>query len=106
MAKAKTQTEKLFADQYDDEEVLFLFRKHPIVMRKGFIIAAISVLIGPLITLGLTYARPNDPPSMGFFFLSLLLSIVLCVVLFLPSWMSWYYSYFIVTDQRLIQITR
>lgn len=108
MAKkaAKEKTNKLFADQYDDEEVLFLFRKHPIAMRKGLIIAAVSLLAGPLITLGLTYARPNNPPSVGFFFLSLLLSVVLCAVLFFPSWVGWYYSYFIVTDQRLIQITR
>jgi hypothetical protein len=27
--------QKYFADQFEDEEVLFVFRKHPIVMRKG-----------------------------------------------------------------------
>lgn len=104
--KPKESKEKLFADQYDDEEVLYLFRKHPIAMRKGLVIASVALLAGPLITLGLTYARPNNPPTMGFFFLSLFLSLLLSAVLFFPSWVSWYYSYFIVTDQRLVQITR
>lgn len=106
MAKKTAKSEKLFADQFDDEEVLYIFRKHPIAMRKGLIISCVAILAGPLITLGLTYAKPDNPPSMGFFFLSLVLSLVLSVVLFFPSWIAWYYSYFIVTDQRLIQITR
>jgi hypothetical protein len=33
--EAEDQPEKLFPDQLDGEEVLFVFRKHPIVMRKG-----------------------------------------------------------------------
>ncbi len=106
MSKKHKDNQKVFADQFDDEEVLYIFRKHPIAMRKGLIIACVAILAGPLITLGLTYAKPNDPPSMGFFFLSLILSLVLSVLLFFPSWIAWYYSYFIVTNQRLIQITR
>lgn len=105
VAKKKNPS-KVFADQYDDEEVLYLFRKHPIAMRKGLIIACLALLAGPLIVLGLTYARPDNPPSMTLFFASLFASLALSVILFFPSWIAWYYSYFIVTDQRLIQITR
>src|SRR5690606_31051101 len=109
MVKKKTETEtsnKLFADQYDDEEVLYMFRKHPIVMRKGFILACVAILVGPLATLALLYLRPNSPPSVSFFFLSLLASLVLSIIIFLPSWIMWFYSYFLVTDQRFIQISR
>lgn len=97
---------KYFDDQFDDETVLYVFRKHPIVMRKGLIISSIAVLVGPVYTLALTYLKPNDPPSMTFFFLSIIGSMVLAGVLFIPSWMSWHFSVFIVTDQRLIQITQ
>jgi len=97
---------KYFPDQFDDEEVLFVFRKHPIVMRKGIIWGSLGLLIGPLYTLILTYAHPNNPPTMTFFYLSFLVSIGLCGLLFFPSWMSWYYSVFIVTNQRFIQITQ
>ncbi len=97
---------KYFADQFDDEEVLFVFRKHPIVMRKGLIIGMAAWLIGPVYTLVLTYLRPNNYPSMTFFFMSLVLSILFGVLLLVPSWISWFFSVFIITDQRMIQITQ
>ncbi len=59
--------QKYFADQFDHEEVLFIFRKHPIVMRRGLIIAGLGVLVGPLYTLALTFLRTNYSPSMSFF---------------------------------------
>lgn len=97
---------KYFEDQFEDEEVLFVFRKHPVVMRKGLIIAVAMWLVGPLYTLGLTYLRPNNYPSISFFFLSLIGSIVLGAVIFMPWYISWFFSVFIVSDQRLIQITQ
>lgn len=103
------QTQKYFEDQMDDEEVLYVFRKHPIVMRKGIIIWAIAILIGPLYTVLLTLIYANNPdkyPSPNFFFLSLIGSIILSVIVFFPSWIAWHYSVFIVTDQRFIQITQ
>lgn len=97
---------KYFPDQFDDEEVLFVFRKHPIVMRRGLIFGSIGLLAGPLYTLILTYVKPDNPPTMTFFYLSFVVSIGLCALLFFPSWMSWYYSVFVTTDQRFIQITQ
>jgi len=99
-------SEKLFEDQMDDEEVLFVFRKHPIVMRKGLILACLGLLAGPLYTLILTYVNAKNPPSINFFLGSLGISFIIAAVLFFPSWLGWYYSIFIVTDQRLIQITQ
>lgn len=98
--------DKYFADQFDDEEVLYVFRKHPVVMRRGLVLAMAMWLVGPVYTLALTYLRPNNYPSVNFFFLSLLGSIVLGCIVFMPWYISWYFSVFIVTDQRLIQITQ
>ncbi|HEY5141492.1 MAG TPA: PH domain-containing protein [Methylococcales bacterium] len=100
------QKPKYFPDQFDDEEVQFVFRKHPIVMRKGLVWGSIGLLVGPLYTLILTYVHPNTPPSMMFFYLSFLVSIGISAGLFFPAWMSWYFSVFVVTDQRFIQITQ
>jgi membrane protein YdbS with pleckstrin-like domain len=98
--------QKYFDDQFDDEEVLYVFHKHPIVMRKGLIVGSACLLIGPLYTLALTYFNPNNPPSIMFFFASLAISFVVCAIVFMPWWISWHFSVFIVTDQRLIQITQ
>lgn len=96
--------QKYFEDQFDDEEVLFLFRKHPIVMRKGLIYSSLALLVGPLAVMAWMYIRPLSPPSLTVFFLSLFASFVLAALVFMPSWIGWYFSVYIVTDQRLIQI--
>ncbi|HSX06128.1 MAG TPA: PH domain-containing protein [Candidatus Saccharimonadia bacterium] len=103
---AKVTKVKYFPDQFDDETVLYVFRKHPIVMRKGLILGSFGLLVGPLYTLILTYIHSSNPPTLGFFYLSFLVSIALACLLFFPSWMSWHYSVFVVTDQRFIQITQ
>ncbi|HWT56178.1 MAG TPA: PH domain-containing protein [Candidatus Microsaccharimonas sp.] len=109
---AKPTTEKpqkYFKDQFDDEAVLFVFRKHPIVMRKGLIFGMGSWIIGPVYCIIPILLHPNDPsvaPTMTFFFLSLVASVVVGSIIFAPSYMSWHFSVFVVTNQRFIQITQ
>jgi len=110
---AKTTPEarhtKYFADQFDDEDVLYVFRKHPIVMRRGIVWWAVGMLVGPLYVLVLTIIYKNDPskfPTTGMFFLYMLGSVVLALILMAPSFISWWFSVFIVTNQRFIQITQ
>lgn len=91
---------KHFDDQFEDEEVLFLFRKHPIVMRKGLVIGAFCPLLGVVPTL----IKPEL--GMGWFFGGLVIGWFAWFAVLFPFWISWYYSVFIVTDQRLIQITQ
>ncbi len=90
--------EKYFDDQFDDESVLFVFRKHPLVMRKGLILGMLAILLGTI--------PAWIKPEYSYLFGGLLVGFVIGLVLFAPSWISWYYSVFIVTDQRLIQITQ
>ena len=106
---AKPKPTKYFKDQFDDEEVLHVFRRHPVVMRKGIVLWSLAMLAGPLYILILSFIYRNDPtkyPSMGAFYGSLIASFVLAAIVFAPSYLSWYFSIFIVTDQRFIQITQ
>ncbi|MCA9347465.1 PH domain-containing protein [Candidatus Saccharibacteria bacterium] len=104
------KAEGRFEGQLPNEEVLMLFRKHPIVMRKGLIVASIGILVGPLFTtlltteFGMKLFHMSDLPSMNFFFGALGLSFLLAAILFFPSWMSWYFSVYILTNERFIQI--
>jgi hypothetical protein len=98
MAKKEKQPAKQFKDQFDDEEVLFVFRKHPIVMRKGLIFSMVAILLGTVPAL--------IKPELSYFYGGLAAGLVLAIIVFLPSWIVWYYSIFIVTDQRMIQITQ
>jgi uncharacterized membrane protein YdbT with pleckstrin-like domain len=97
---SKQTTEKYFDDQFDDEEVLLVFHKHPIVMRKGLVFG----LLGPL--LGVLPAAFKPELGFGFFFGGLIAGCILGLLIFAPSWIGWHFSVFIVTDQRFIQITQ
>ncbi len=100
MAQKAKETKKHFADQFDDEEVLFVFRKHPIVMRKGLIFGAVAPLVGVL------PAAIRPSLGLGWFFGGLVIGLLAWGVILFPFWIGWYYSIYIVTDQRLIQISQ
>lgn len=89
---------KYFTDQMEGEDVQFVFRKHPVVMRKGIIIAMLCLLLGTVPSL--------IKPEYQLYFEGLGVGLIIGLILFLPSWISWYYSVFIVTNQRFIQITQ
>lgn len=107
MTKAENQTdeelveprpEKYFADQFDDEEVLYVFRKHPVVMRRGLIVGLLFLVFGVI---------PSAvAPQIGFgwFFGGLAIGFVVGAIVFLPWWITWYFSVFIITDQRFVEI--
>lgn len=101
MAKDTKQTSrKMFDDQYDDEEILLVFRRHPIVMRKGLVFG----MLGPLA--GVIPAAIFPQLGFGVFFGGLFGGMLLGLIIFGFSWLPWYFSVFIVTDQRFIQIVQ
>ena len=90
--------QKYFADQFDDEEMLYMFRKHPIVMRKALIISSLFLLAGVLPSL--------IWPTFQVFFGGLAIGFLLFVCTLFYSWIGWYFTVYIVTDQRFIQISQ
>ncbi|HEY5549890.1 MAG TPA: PH domain-containing protein [Candidatus Saccharimonadales bacterium] len=89
---------KYFREQFDDEEVKLVFKKHPIVMRKGIVLAAVGLLAGMIPAL--------IKPEYSWFFGGLALGLVLALILLFPWWVKWYFSVYIMTDQRFIQQSR
>lgn len=89
---------KYFPDQFDDEEMLLLFRKHPVVMRKSLIVASLMLLVGTLPAL--------VKPTFVVFFGGLGVGLLLCFLVMFRAWIGWNFSVYIVTNQRLLQITQ
>lgn len=87
-----------FDGQHDDESVLYVFRRHPIVMRHGLIAVLIGLLIGMIPIL-------IFPLRIGYFAFIVPGMMLGGVVLFY-QWIGWFFSVNILTDQRLIQITQ
>jgi hypothetical protein len=104
--KSEQKKKRNFKEQFEGEETLLVFRKHPIIMRKGLILAAFGTLVGPLYTLILTYVNQENPPSLSFFFASMFGSFLLAIILIFPWWVRWYFSVYIMTNKRFIQQTR
>jgi hypothetical protein len=91
---AKNQ-KKQFKGQYDNEEVLYVFRKHPVVMRKGLILFMVAILLGTI---------PSFiKPEFSYLYGGLAAGFVLGIIVMFPSWIYWYFTVYIMTDQRFIQ---
>lgn len=89
---------KHFKEQFEDEEVLLVFRKHPIVMRRGLIYLSFAILLGVSVAL--------IKPSFGYFFGGLAVGTAVGLIIMFPYWVRWYFSVYIMTNQRFIQQTR
>jgi hypothetical protein len=90
------EKKKQFEDQLEGEEMLFVFRKHPIVMRKGLILSLLALVLGVIPSL--------IRPEYSYLYGGLAAGALLGTIIFIPYWISWYFSVYIVTDQRLLQI--
>lgn len=87
-----------FDGQHEDEEVLMMFRKHPLVMRKGLIGVLVCLLIGMIPSL----IWPTHLEYLWF----VLVGLIIGLVFMFWSWIGWNFTYIIMTDQRLISITQ
>jgi hypothetical protein len=99
MNKKNKQTEQLdFDGQRDGEELLFVFRRHIIAMRKGFYLLLVPFLISSI--------PPLIWQSNLELFLLPLGGLALGLILFFYHYLMWYFTIYIVTDQRIRQITQ
>jgi len=93
---AKTDTE--FDGQREGEKLLFVFRRHVIAMRKGFWLLLIPFALSSIPVFIWPYElQVYWWPLAGF---------GLGVLLFMHHFLMWYYTIYIVTDQRLRQVTQ
>lgn len=88
----------VFDGQREGEEVIFVFRRHIATAKKGFFFLIIMLVVG---------AVPmfiwRDNINMFFFFVGMT---ILGVLGFLYAYLLWYFSLYIVTDQRIRQISQ
>jgi len=87
-----------FEGQRPGEEVLFIFRRHVIAMRKGF-----YLLLAPLVITAIPPLIWQD--NLELFFLPLG-GFVLGLLLFFYHFVMWYFTIYIVTSERIRQVTQ
>ena len=78
-------------------------------MRRGLVFACVGLLIPMLVVVGMNFVYANNPeklPTVMTFYIALAIGFLLGLLIMLPWWISWNYSVYIFTDQRMIQITQ
>ncbi|HZJ34461.1 MAG TPA: PH domain-containing protein [Candidatus Angelobacter sp.] len=87
-----------FNGQREGEKILFVFRRHIIAMRKGFYMLVIPLIITAI------------PPLIWSYNLELFLlpigGFILGLIFFFYHFILWYFTIYIVTDQRIRQVTQ
>ncbi len=87
-----------FEGQRRDEQLLFVFRRHLISMRKGFYLL--------LIPFAITAVPPLIWQNNLELFLLPIGGLIVGLLLFSYHFILWYFTVYIVTDQRIRQVTQ
>ncbi len=90
--------EKDFDGQRDGEELLFVFRRHMIAMRKGF--------YGLLIPFAVLSIPPLIWQQNLQLFLLPVIGLAIGMVIFAYHFMMWYFTIYIVSTERMRQVTQ
>jgi len=96
--ESKDKSQLDFDGQRDGEKLLFVFRRHIIAMRKGFYMLLIPLVITAIPPLIWSYNLELFYLPLGGFILGLLF--------FSYHFILWYFTIYIVTDQRIRQVTQ
>jgi len=99
MAKnTEAPTQLDFEGQRPGEKVLFVFRRHIIAMRKGFYLLLIPLVI--------TSIPPLIWQNNLELFLLPIAGLALGLILFMYHYIMWYFTVYLVTNQRIRQVTQ
>ena len=97
MKNRSIEIDKVFTGQRDNERFLFMFRRHIIAVRKGFLGLLAIVTIASLPAF---IAKDSSVAWLIF------AGLILGLLFFLHHFVTWYFSIYIVSDQRIRQITQ
>ena len=89
-------TIKQFESQHDDEEIILVFRQHPVVMRRGLVWLLIFWVAGLL-----PFSYYFDQRWALYMLIS---GTALGLVAMFYAWISWYFTLHILTNQRFLQM--
>lgn len=98
MIRKADQATQEFEGQHEGEEVLFVFRRHIIAMRRGF--------YELLIPLAITSVPPLIWSDNLWLFLLPIGGLILGLVLFSYRFMQWFFTVYVVTTERIRQTTQ
>ncbi|GAC1373274.1 MAG: hypothetical protein NVSMB39_7560 [Candidatus Saccharimonadales bacterium] len=98
----KQAPEKQFTGQHDGEVVELVFHQHPLVMRKALIMGLLVIMLG---VLPLDFEQIYAVEWLPGLLVKLMWALILIVfAAWFYRWVGWYYTIYIVTDRRILEI--
>ncbi len=93
---------KEFPGQHEGEIVQLVFRQHPLVMRKALIVGLLVIVVA---VLPLDFQQIYTVEWLPAVLMKVMWGIVVLVVLaWFYRWVGWYYTVYLVTDRRILEI--
>lgn len=92
----KNKIRKSFPGQHDHEEVLLVFRHHLMSMRKQLIVGMLLLLVG--LVPAAVFPGSDWPLTI------LLVAAIMAFSYMFWGWVGWYYSVYIATNERIIEV--
>lgn len=100
--KAADGGEKQFPGQHEGEEVEMVFHQHPLVMRKALIVGLLVIMLAVV---------PLDFPQIysvewlpGVLLKIMWIAVLAVFAAWFYRWIGWYYTIYIVTNRRIMEI--
>ena len=103
---SKNEQYRSFPGQFKNEEVLFSFRRHPVVMRKGLILMMGTILLGGIAGLFTTRNVATFGEFLLAFFEPIAFAALVGSLFLFYYWIGWHYSVCIVTSERFLQFNQ
>ncbi|XMB34086.1 PH domain-containing protein [Candidatus Saccharibacteria bacterium oral taxon 955] len=92
------EVKEYFKGQHEGEELLFVFRRHIIAMRKGFYSLLIPLAVGSI--------PPLIWQTKLELFIIPVVGLIIGLLLFSYHFIMWYFTIYIVTTERIRQVTQ
>lgn len=97
--QARAKRHKGFAGQNKDEQIIRVEHQHPVVMRKQLIFGLIIILI---VLLPWAYATGGGYEWAVYTNWLVFAGLLILAFYWVRTWVSWYYSVYVLTSQRLM----
>ncbi len=96
--KSNPKRDRDFEGQHEDESVILVFNQHPVIMRWPLIFGMLAILVG--ILPAIAFPLSNVP------FMIFGVVVLVVIIYWFYHWANWHYSVYVITNQRLIDITQ
>ena len=95
---AKKTKNKSFDEQLKGEEIIVLTNNHPVVLRKPLIATVLILLVSAI-------PFSVDPFNLGWLWV-FLAGFIVSGLVFFYYWIGWRFSYFAITNHRVLQVSQ